>query len=553
MRYELIGTNPVSTEPGVTFKLKNIKSKIMSEKIIIFDTTLRDGEQSPGASLNVYEKLEIARQLAKLRVDVIEAGFPISSPAQFEAVRKIANESEVIITALARAKEIDIKTAFDALRNAKHPRIHTFSSTSDYHILGKFSDLKYGATLNEKRNTVLQMSYDAVAYAKTFCDDVEFSAEDAGRTDINYLAEIIETAIEAGATTVNIPDTTGYNFPSEFGWKIAELKHKVKNIDKAIISVHCHNDLGLAVANSISAIQNGARQVETTINGIGERAGNASMEEIVMALKVRKDILDFYTEINHSEIYNTSKMVSGFTGIIVQPNKAIVGENAFAHESGIHQDGMLKNRETYEIINPETVGVHKTKIVLGRHSGRHGLKSRLAELGYHPGEEELQKAYDAFLLIADKKKEVYDDDLRVLMGDEIYKEDELYMLKYMHVNTGTGTVPTATVQFLFGEKLIQESSTGDGPVDAVFNAIERALGIKPVIESYNVRSVTSGRQALGEATVRIRKGEYSYTGRGTSTDIIEASAKAYLTAVNHYLINNNIKLKVFETEVSVKN
>lgn len=518
----------------------------MSEKIIIFDTTLRDGEQSPGASLNVYEKLEIARQLAKLKVDVIEAGFPVSSPAQFEAVKRIADESEVIIAALSRAKEIDIKTAFDALKNAKHPRIHTFSSTSDYHILGKFGDSKYGATIEEKRKTILKMSFDAVAYAKTFCDDIEFSAEDAGRTDIGYLADVIETAIEAGATTVNIPDTTGYTFPSEFGWKIAELKRRVKNIDKAIISVHCHNDLGLAVANSISAIQNGARQVECTINGIGERAGNASMEEFAMALKVRKDICSYHTNINHSEIFNTSRMVSGFTGIIVQPNKAIVGENAFAHESGIHQDGMLKNRETYEIMTPDSVGVNKTKIVLGRHSGRHGLKSRLNELGYHPSEDELQKVYEVFLQIADKKKEVFDEDLRTLMGDEIYKEEEKFELKYMHVNAGTGTIPTATVQIVSGEKIVQESSPGDGPVDAVFNAIERALNIKPTVESYTVRSVTSGRQALGEVIVRIREEENSFIGRGTSTDIIEASAKAFLQSINNYLVFTGKKPEVFE-------
>lgn len=511
----------------------------MSEKIMIFDTTLRDGEQSPGASLNVYEKLEIARQLAKLNVDVIEAGFPVSSPAQFEAVKRIADESNVIIAGLSRAKEIDIKTAFDALRNAKKPRIHTFSSTSDYHILGKFGDSKYGVSIDEKRKTILKMSFDAVAYAKTFCNDVEFSAEDAGRTDIGYLADVIETAIEAGATTINIPDTTGYTFPNEYGFKIAELKRRVKNIEKVVISVHCHNDLGLAVANSISAIHNGARQVEVTINGIGERAGNASLEEIVMALKVRKDINQFHTDIKLSEIYNTSRMVSGFTGIVVQPNKAIVGENAFAHESGIHQDGMLKNRETYEIMTPETVGVNKTKIVLGRHSGRHGLKVRLEELGYHLQENELQKAYESFLIIADKKKEIFDDDLRVLMGDEIYKEIEKYELKYMHVNAGSQTIPTATVQIANDDNIIQESSVGDGPVDAVFNAIERALNIKPTVESYNVRSVTSGRQALGEAIVRIREGENSFNGRGTSTDIIEASAKAYLQAINHFLLYQN--------------
>lgn len=524
----------------------------MSERIIIFDTTLRDGEQSPGASLNVYEKLEIARQLAKLKVDVIEAGFPVSSPAQFEAVKRIADESQVIIAALARAKEIDIKTAYEALKNAKYPRIHTFSSTSDIHIMGKFGVSKYGATLAEKRKTVLKMSYDAVAFAKTFCGDVEFSAEDAGRTDIGYLCEIIETAIEAGATTVNIPDTTGYTFPYEFGLKIADLKLRVKNIDKAVISVHCHNDLGLAVANSISAVQNGARQVECTINGIGERAGNASLEEIVMALKVRNDICNYHTDIDITEIYNSSKMVSGFTGIVVQPNKAIVGENAFAHESGIHQDGVLKNKETYEIMTPESVGVNKTKIVLGRHSGRHGLKARLNELGYHPDEDEMQKVYEAFLALADKKKEVFDDDLRVLMGDEIYKEDEIYELKYLHVNAGTDLIPTATIQIKSKDKILQESSTGDGPVDAIFNAIERVLELKPTVESYNVRSVTSGRQALGEAIVRIRSGENSFTGRGTSTDIIEASAKAYLQAINQFLVFQNEPNQLQEKEFAAK-
>ncbi len=524
----------------------------MNERIIIFDTTLRDGEQSPGASLNVYEKLEIARQLAKLKVDVIEAGFPVSSPAQFEAVKRIADESEVIIAGLARTKEIDIKSAYDSLRNAKHPRIHIFLCTSDIHILGKFADSKYGLTLEEKRKTILKMSVDAVTYAKALVPDVEFSAEDAGRTDIGYLSEVIEAVIEAGANTVNIPDTTGYTFPTEFGAKIADLKKRVKNIDKAIISVHCHNDLGLAVANSISAIQNGARQIECTINGIGERAGNASLEEIVMALKVRNDICNYYTDIDITEIYNTSRMVSGFTGIIVQPNKAVVGENAFAHESGIHQDGVLKSKQTYEIMTPESVGVNKTKIVLGRHSGRHGLKSRLGELGYHPSEEEMQKIYEAFLVLADKKKEIFDDDLRVLMGDEIYKEEELYELQYLHVNAGTDVIPTATVRIKSNEKMLQESSTGDGPVDASFNAIERALELKLVVESYNVRSVTSGRQALGEAIVRIRNGENSFTGRGTSTDIIEASAKAFLQAINQYLLFTKASIEFHQDELAIK-
>ncbi|MBK7107184.1 MAG: 2-isopropylmalate synthase [Ignavibacteriae bacterium] len=504
----------------------------MKEKIIIFDTTLRDGEQSPGASLNIYEKLEIAHQLAKLNVDVIEAGFPVSSPAQFDAVHAISSEVEKIIAGLSRANEKDIDAAFKALQPAKYKRIHTFTSTSDYHILGKFGHEKYGISLEEKRKTILKMTFDSVAYAKSLCSDVEYSAEDAGRTDIGYLSEVIEAAIEAGANVVNIPDTTGYTFPSEFGNKIKELKRRVKNIDKAIISVHCHNDLGLAVANSIASIENGARQVECTINGIGERAGNASLEEIVMALKVRGDLLNFDTDINTREIYNSSKLVSGFTGILVQRNKAIVGENAFAHESGIHQDGMLKSRETYEIMTPEIVGYPKTKIILGRHSGRHGLKSRLNELGYEVSEEQLIQLYDEFTKLADKKKEVFDEDLRILMGDTISHKDDLYSLDHLQISSGSNSIPNAVIRIKVDGKIIQESAIGDGPIDAVFNAIERALSIHPEVESYNVRSVTSGRQALGEVLVRIRSNSKSFTGRGISTDVIEASALAYLSALN---------------------
>ena len=503
-----------------------------SNRILIFDTTLRDGEQSPGASLNVHEKVEIAHQLAKLKVDVIEAGFPISSPAQFDAVKRIAEEVDAIIAGLARANEKDVKSAGEALVSAPKKRIHTFSSTSDYHIQGKFGHPRYGNTLEEKRKTIIKMSYDAVSYAKTFTDDVEFSAEDAGRTDIGYLADVIETAIEAGATTVNIPDTTGYTLPFEYGAKIAELVKRVKNIKKAVISVHCHNDLGLAVANSIAAIQNGARQIECTINGIGERAGNASLEELVMALNVRKDLLNYYTNIDTREIYNASKMVSAFTGMMVQRNKAIVGENAFSHEAGIHQDGVLKNRETYEIMTPESVGINTNKIVLGRHSGRHGLKVRLEQLGYTISEEELQRIYNSFTELADKKKEVFDDDLRMLMGDEIKKRDEIYELTYLQIHSGSNSIPNAVVRIKNGERVFEEAATGDGPVDAVFNAIERALAIKSEVESYQVRSVTSGRQAMGEVLVRIRSGEKSFTGRGISTDIIEASAKSYLSALN---------------------
>jgi len=522
----------------------------MTDQVIVFDTSLRDGEQCPGASLNIHEKVEIAKQLAKLNVDVIEAGFPISSPAQFEAVQRVSDVVDtVVICALARAKEADVKSAFDALQKAKKYRIHTFSSTSDIHIMGKFGESKYGKNLKEKRATVLKMSHDAVAYAKTFTDDVEFSAEDAGRTDIGYLSDVVETAIAAGATTVNIPDTTGYNFPSEFGAKIAELRRRVKNMDKAVISVHCHDDLGLAVANSLSAIENGARQVECTINGIGERAGNASLEEIVMALKVRKDLFKFFTNLKTEEIFNTSKMVSSFTGIIVQPNKAIVGENAFAHESGIHQDGMLKDRQTYEIMTPEVVGVLKSKIVLGRHSGRHGLKARLIELGYDLTEDELQKTYEKFVALADKKKEIFDDDLRSLMGDKkTHISEKQYELAYLHIDAGTNSIPTATVKIKYKGKYMQESAIGDGAVDASFNAIERAVKIKSVVESYHVRSVTSGRQAMGEAIVRLRKDNASFTGRGVSTDILEASVMAYLQALS----NQQLYLEAHSDEAAAK-
>jgi 2-isopropylmalate synthase len=504
----------------------------LQNRIVIFDTTLRDGEQSPGASLNIHEKYEIAKQLEKLGVDVIEAGFPISSPAQFEAVKRISGEVNCTVAALARAKEKDIKVAYDAIRAGSKQRIHTFASTSDQHILGKFGHSRYGKNLKEKRKTILQMSYEAVQYAKTLCEDVEFSAEDAGRTDLDYLCKIVQTAVDAGAGTINIPDTTGYTLPSEFAFIIRTLIEKVDNIDDVILSVHCHNDLGLAVANSIVAIHEGARQIECTVNGIGERAGNAAMEEIVMALKVRNDLLPYSTNINSKEIYNTSKLVSGFTGIIVQPNKAIVGENAFAHESGIHQDGMLKNRQTYEIMTPESVGVSNTKIVLGRHSGRHGLKARLEVLGYTTNESELDHIYKHFTELADKKKEVYDDDLRILMEDEVIRENTHYQLDYLHVTSGSHAVPTATVRIKVGEQMCEESCTGDGPVDAVLNAIDRALDVQYKIESYHVRSVTAGRQALGEVLLRVRAKDRSFLGRGVSTDIVEASAKSYLEAIN---------------------
>jgi 2-isopropylmalate synthase len=519
----------------------------MSEKVIIFDTTLRDGEQAPGASLNVFEKVEIAKQLERLNVDVIEAGFPVSSQGQFEAVQRIADSVNAIIAGLARTIEGDIDACHKSLKGADRSRIHTFIGTSDIHINGKFGSDRYGLTLHEKRATILKMASDAVQYAKTFTDDVEFSAEDAGRTDIGYLCEIIEAVIAVGATTVNIPDTTGYTMPEEFGAKIAELKTRVSNIDQVIISVHCHNDLGLAVANSLFAVANGARQVECTINGIGERAGNASMEEFVMALNVRSNFWDFHTNINTEEIYNTSRMVSGFTGMLVQPNKAIVGENAFAHESGIHQDGMLKNRDTYEIMTPESVGIVNNKIVLGRHSGRHGLSARLKALGYEVNDENMKNIYERFVILADKKKEIFDEDLRVLMGDEADSEIGFYNLDYLHVNLGTTTIATATVRIKTEDNMHEESATGDGPVDACFRAINRAINFQETakLEHYQVRSVTAGKGAQGEVIVRIKIQDSAYSGKGVSTDTIRASAKAYLQALNHYESLKNME-NVFE-------
>ncbi len=495
------------------------------DRVLIFDTTLRDGEQSPGASLDVNQKVEIAHQLARLNVDIIEAGFPVSSPVQFEAVKRIAEEVEgPVIAGLARAVKGDIDSCYEALKNCKKPRIHTFIATSDIH-------LKY--KLKKSRGEVVKMAVEAVKMAKGYFDDVEFSAEDAGRTDPDYLCEVVEATIDAGATTVNIPDTVGYMIPEEFGSLIAYVCNKVSNVDKAIISVHCHNDLGLAVANSLAAIRNGARQVEATVNGLGERAGNASLEEIVMSLKVRKDLMNVDTAIKTEEIYRTSRLVSNWTGIYVQPNKAIVGANAFAHESGIHQDGVLKERSTYEIMTPESIGLDMTKIVLGRHSGRHGFKARLERLGYRLSPEDLEKAYQRFLLVADKKKEVFDGDLAAIVEDEARSIPEKFRLEYLHTSSGTGTIPTATVRIkVNGKDIVQEAAWGDGPVDATYKAIGRATGIPVKLEEYSIRAVTGGAEAMGEVAVKIRDGDSSTIGRGASTDVIEASAKAYINAIN---------------------
>jgi len=504
------------------------------ERVRIFDTTLRDGEQSPGVSLNAMEKLQIARQLQKLGVDVIEAGFPITSPGDKEAVSLIAREVKgVVVAALARASALDIETAWEAIKEAESPRIHTFIATSDIH-------LKY--KLKMDRETVIERAVAAVKLAKKFTADVEFSAEDASRSDLDFLCRVVEAAVKAGATTINIPDTVGYAEPEEFGEFIRKILEKVPVMDRAVLSVHCHDDLGLAVANSLAAIKNGARQVECTINGIGERAGNCSLEEIVMALYTRKDVLPFYTGIKTEEIYRTSKLVSNLTGMPVQPNKAIVGKNAFSHESGIHQDGVLKERTTYEIMNPRLVGIPESRLVLGKHSGRHALKERLLELGYELTEEQLNEAFVKFKALADKKKEVTDQDLEAMMEEEIRKVPETYSLEYFHISTGSTIIPTATVGLLKEGEKLEEAATGDGPVDAIYKAINKITGLTPVLEQYSINAVTSGEDALGEVVVKLKNGFGKIvTGRGVSTDILEASAKAYLNGINKLLFDYQMK------------
>ncbi|MEQ9371751.1 MAG: 2-isopropylmalate synthase [Coleofasciculus chthonoplastes F3-SA18-01] len=508
-------------------------------RIIIFDTTLRDGEQCPGATLNVEEKLTIARQLARLGVDVIEAGFPYASVGDFEAVQKIAQtvgvESGPTICGLARATRQDIEAAAKALKPAANGRIHTFIATSDIH-------LKY--KLKKTRQDVLAIAEEMVAYAKSFVEDVEFSPEDAGRSDPEFLYEVLERAIAAGATTVNIPDTVGYTTPTEFGALIRGIKENVPNIDQAIISVHGHNDLGLAVANFLEAVKNGARQLECTINGIGERAGNAALEELVMALHVRRQFYNPYlgrpaeseeslTNIDTRQIYKTSRLVSNLTGMLVQPNKAIVGANAFAHESGIHQDGVLKNKLTYEIMDAKLIGLTDNKIVLGKHSGRNAFRSRLKELGFDLSETELNKAFVRFKEVADKKKEVSDWDLEALVNDEIRQVPELFHLELVQVSCGDHARPTATVTLRTpeGEELI-DAAIGTGPVDAVYKAINRVVNVPNELIEYSVQSVTAGIDALGEVTIRLRYNSRVFSGHAANTDIIVASAQAYVNALN---------------------
>jgi len=497
-----------------------------TEKVLFFDTTLRDGEQSPGAALSVSEKLKIAHQLAKLGVDIIEAGFPISSPAQFEATRLCAEQIQgPVICAFARANEKDITAAGQAIQPAAKQRIHVVIATSPIHMEYK---------LRKKPEQVLKMAVEAVKMARQFTDDVEFSPEDACRSEMQFLYEILTAVIEAGATTLNIPDTVGYVLPCEYGQIITNIKQNVKGIEGVIISTHCHDDLGMATANTLAGVKSGARQVECTINGIGERAGNAALEEIVMAIHTRQDFFEnLSTGIDTRQIYRTSQLVSQLTGFVIQPNKAIVGRNAFAHESGIHVDGILKKRETYEIMTPQMIGLESSRVVLGRHSGRHAFLDRCKQLGYDLAENEIENAYQKFLELADRKKEIFDEDIAAIINNEVRSVEKMFDLNYLLVACGTGTLPTASVRVRIRDQIRQAAAYGDGPVDAAYEAIRQAVGKAPKLISYSIRAITEGKDALGETTVRIENEQgRRFIGRGVSTDIIEASAKAYVDAIN---------------------
>src|SRR3954467_2200658 len=498
-----------------------------ANRVRIFDTTLRDGEQSPGASMNQAEKVEVARALAALGVDIIEAGFPIASPGDFESVRAIATDvAGATICGLARCNDRDIDRAWEALKFAQSPRIHVFLATSAIHREHK---------LKMTRAEVIERAVASVRRARSACADVEFSPEDAARTELDFLCDVVEAAIASGATTVNIPDTVGYAVPTQYAGVIRTLRERVPNIDQAIISVHCHNDLGLAVANSLAACEVGARQVECTINGLGERAGNAALEEIVMALKTRFDYYGLTTGIKTDRLYPTSRLVSTVTGLTVQRNKAIVGRNAFAHEAGIHQDGMLKERSTYEIMRPAEVGVSKTDLVLGKHSGRHALRDRVVEMGYSLSESQLETLFEDFKALADKKKEIYDEDLAVLIEKHIQDLPAHWSLVSLHTSAGSSVLPTATVSIRRPDGVVvQDAAIGDGPVDAIFKAVERVTGVRANLREFAVRGVTAGKDAQGEVSLEleVESDDRSFRGRAASTDIIEASAEAYLNAVN---------------------
>lgn len=511
----------------------------MNDRITIFDTTLRDGEQAPGASMTIPEKLKVAHQLAALGVDVVEAGFPISSPAQREAVERIAAEVRgPVVCALARTVEADVEAAGEAIADAARGRIHTFVATSDVHLKAKFGADRFGRTLDEKRATVLQMTRDAVRQARTYTDDVEFSAEDAGRTDHDFLCQVIRAAVDAGATTINIPDTTGYCTPGEYAALFEKARTCVEDPNRIVFSTHCHDDLGLAVANSLAAVRAGARQIECTINGIGERAGNAALEEVVMALRVRGDRYGVTTGIDAPRLTETSRLVAVYSGFPVQPNKAVVGRNAFSHEAGIHQHGVLKERSTYEIMRAEDVGQDADQqIRLGRHSGRHGLFSRLQALGYTVEDDRREAVYQQFVDLADHKKEVFEEDLHRLMETVREPTDAVrYRLDHVDVQVQTGQAPHARVRLLRRQndamQTFEAEASGDGPVDALYRAIDHAAGEPHELIDYAIRSVSKGADAQGEVHVQIRFGENHFEGRARSTDVVQASAVAYVDALN---------------------
>ena len=495
------------------------------DKVIIFDTTLRDGEQAAGAAMTLDEKLEVARQLEHLKVDVIEAGFPASSPGDFQAVQTIAKEVRTpIIAALSHATLAAVDRAAEALKEAAHPRIHVFLSSSDIHIMHQ---------LRKNREEIVDMAVAAVARAKEHCQDVEFSPMDATRTEPEYLYKLLEATIRAGATTVNIPDTVGYVMPQEFSKLITGIQENVPNIGQAVISVHCHNDLGLSVSNSLAAVKVGARQVEGCINGIGERAGNASLEEVIMGLVTRRDFFDVAVGVDTTQLYRTSRLVSDITGFSVQPNKAVVGQNAFRHASGIHQDGFLKERTTFEIMDPRSIGIPSSSLVLGKLSGRAGLGARLDELGFRLTPEEMGRVFEAFKELADKKREVTDRDLEALMSDRRRTDVELYKLEHVQVSCGDHQIATATVRLIDPQgRVLTDAATGTGPVDAVYVAINRILQVPNTLKEFTIGSITEGTDAIGDVTIRIERDGKVYTGRGSSTDIIVASGKAYLNALN---------------------
>ncbi len=503
-------------------------------KIIIFDTTLRDGEQSPGASMNHAEKLRIATQLEKLGVDVIEAGFPAASEGDFKAVETIAkNLKKTQVAALCRASENDITKAWNAVKSAAFPRIHTFIATSDIHMEYK---------LKMSREAVVEAAVNAVKYAAGFTDNVEFSAEDGSRSDPDFLCKIFGAAIEAGATTVNLPDTVGYAVPGEFSDLVTYVMKHTPGMDKAVLSVHCHNDLGLATANTLAAIRAGARQAEVTVNGIGERAGNTSMEEIVMSLHTRPNFFPETTSIDTTRIYPTSRLVSMITGIVVQPNRAIVGANAFAHEAGIHQDGVLKNPMTYEIMKPETIGLSKNSLVLGKHSGRHALYSHISNMGYNLSDDELDTVFTKFKYLADRKKSILDEDIEALINEGVLRSSDVFRLEYLNVNCGTSVFPTASVHMKINNRLVKGATEANGPIDAVFNIISRLTDTKSHLMRFSINALTEGTDAQGEVTVRLSEDGIVALGKGADPDIITASALAYINGLNRleYLKENPV-------------